>query len=153
VVCATGNLALRAEDFAALRNGAYLASVTSSDDELELAPLSGLYRRTQVAPHVTRYDITGHYFYLLADGNAVNFVHGASAGAFIYLVQAEILAAIGLATTPDHEPGFHDVPQQARRFIAETWLERCARTGQPEAQPSGSGSSTIPRISWLLPYS
>jgi hypothetical protein len=33
--------------------------------------------------------------------------------------------------TADHEPGIHDVPQQARRFIAETWLECFAQEGQP----------------------
>jgi adenosylhomocysteinase len=43
VVCATGNLALRADDFARVANGAYIASVTSSDDELELDALDPLY--------------------------------------------------------------------------------------------------------------
>jgi hypothetical protein len=46
VICATGNLALRADDFARLANGAYVASVTSADDELELAGLDVLYERS-----------------------------------------------------------------------------------------------------------
>jgi adenosylhomocysteinase len=62
VMCATGHLALRGDDFASLVNGAYVASVTSSEDELELDALNGVYQQTPVAEHITRYDITGHYF-------------------------------------------------------------------------------------------
>jgi adenosylhomocysteinase len=39
VICATGNLALRRPDFSLLDNGAYVATVTSSDDELEIGDL------------------------------------------------------------------------------------------------------------------
>ncbi|MFI6883948.1 adenosylhomocysteinase [Streptosporangium canum] len=122
VVCATGNMALREEDFGRVANGAYIASVTSSDDELELGALDGLYDRTQVEPHVARYSRTGHYFYILADGNAVNFLHGASVGAFIFLVQAEIIAALSLLTSGDHDTGMHEVPADIRQSIAATWL-------------------------------
>ncbi|MET8074345.1 adenosylhomocysteinase, partial [Streptomyces sp. NPDC005271] len=93
VLCATGNLALQQSDFAALRNGAYLGSVTSSEDELELGSLHSFYQRTSISAELTRYEITGHYFFVLADGGAVNFVHGAAVGSYIHLVQAEILAA------------------------------------------------------------
>lgn len=122
IVCATGNLALKEDDFAAVANGAYIASVTSSDDELELAALGGLYARTPAGEHITRYARTGHYFYVLADGNAVNFLHGASVGAFIFLVQAEILAALASLATADHEPGLHELDATDRTFIAATWL-------------------------------
>jgi adenosylhomocysteinase len=131
IVCATGNLALREEDFALIANGAYIASVTSSDDELELAALDSLYERTPAGEHVTRYARTGHYFYVLADGNAVNFLHGASVGAFIFLVQAEILAALSrlasagtAAGSPGAilEAGLHELEASDRSFIAATWL-------------------------------
>jgi adenosylhomocysteinase len=123
VVCATGNLSLRQEDFSAVSNGAYLASVTSSDDELELSALDGLYRRTRSGPHLTRYATTGHYFYVMADGNAVNFLHGASVGTFIHLVQAEILAAVSLLTQQEHDNAIHEVDASTRQFIATTWLD------------------------------
>jgi adenosylhomocysteinase len=122
IVCATGNLALKEDDFARVANGAYIASVTSSDDELELDTLDGLYQRTPSGPHVTRYARTGHYFYVLADGNAVNFLHGASVGAFIFLVQAEILAALGTLAAASHEPGLHELDSTERSLIAATWL-------------------------------
>jgi adenosylhomocysteinase len=123
VVCATGNLALRADDFARLANGAYLASVTSADDEVELAGLDGLYERTPAGDHITRYATTGHYFYVLNDGNAVNFLHGASVGTFIYLVQAEILAATAALAGGDPDPGLHECDDETRKFIAATWLQ------------------------------
>ncbi|HVB10521.1 MAG TPA: NAD(P)-dependent oxidoreductase [Bacillota bacterium] len=122
VVCATGNLALREDDFARLANGAYIVSVTSSDDELELAVLDEMYHREIVVPHITRYATTGHYFYVLNDGNAVNFLHGASVGAFIFLVQAEILAALSELARQPHETGLHEVSADIRRLIAATWL-------------------------------
>jgi adenosylhomocysteinase len=122
IVCATGNLALKEDDFAQVANGVYIASVTSSDDELELAALDGLYERTPSGEHITRYARTGHYFYVLADGNAVNFLHGASVGAFIFLVQAEILAALACLAAAGREPGMYELDATERSFIAAAWL-------------------------------
>lgn len=122
VLCATGAVSLRSEDFSALRNGAYVATVTSSEDELDLAGLPAVYQRTRDGEHVTRYQTTGHYFYLLNGGNAVNFLHGASVGPFIFLVQAEILAAIRMLTRGDLSGGMHEVSAADRAVIADTWL-------------------------------
>ncbi|MEW1996932.1 adenosylhomocysteinase [Streptomyces coelicoflavus] len=127
VLCATGNLALRHEDFAALRNGAYLGSVTSSEDELELGSLHDLYERTAAGAQLTRYEVTGHYFYVLADGGAVNFVHGAAVGAYIHLVQAEILAATAALSHTRFRPGLHEMPAADRDAIARTWLNHFER--------------------------
>jgi adenosylhomocysteinase len=122
VWCATGNLSLRAEDFRQLPNGAYVASVTSSEDELELDSLQDSYDRAVVAPHVTRYSVIGHYFYVLAGGNAVNFLHGASVGTFIFLIQAEIIAALRQLAEDVREGGIHEVSDPDRRDIASIWL-------------------------------
>ncbi|MEU8495285.1 adenosylhomocysteinase [Streptomyces sp. NPDC006656] len=127
VLCATGNLALRQGDFTALRNGAYLASVTSSEDELELGSLHGLYQRTPVGEHLTRYEITGHYFYVLADGGAVNFVHGAAVGTYIHLVQAEILAATAALSQDRFQDGIHEMPAPDRQAIARVWFDHFDR--------------------------
>lgn len=122
VLCATGAVSLRGEDFPHLRNGAYAATVTSSEDELDLDGLPDVYTRTPDGDHVTRYQTTGHYFYLLNGGNAVNFLHGASVGPFIFLVQAEILAGIRMLARGDLGPGMHDVDATDRATIAATWL-------------------------------
>jgi adenosylhomocysteinase len=122
VLCATGSLSLRGEDFSTLRNGAYVATVTSSEDELDLAALPAVYDRSRDSEHVTRYQTTGHYFYLLNGGNAVNFLHGASVGPLIFLVQAEILAAIRMLARGDLPAGMHEVSAVDRAVIADTWL-------------------------------
>ncbi|WP_407835851.1 adenosylhomocysteinase [Streptomyces sp. DSM 116496] len=127
VICATGNLALRKADFAALRNGAYLAAATSSDDELELSALNGLYRRRGTTNHLTRYERHGHSFHLLADGGAVNFVHRAVVGTFIHLVQGELLAAAASITKGGIEPGIHEVSTDDRQDIARIWLKHFLR--------------------------
>ncbi|NJP79619.1 adenosylhomocysteinase, partial [Streptomyces sp. AA8] len=48
VLCATGARSLKGEDFPHLRNGAYVATVTSKEDELELDALPDVYTRTMV---------------------------------------------------------------------------------------------------------
>ncbi|AGP57424.1 hypothetical protein M271_29910 [Streptomyces rapamycinicus NRRL 5491] len=58
----------------------------------------------------------------LNNGNAVNFLHGASVGPFIFLVQAEILAALRMLARGDLAPGMHEVPSEDRATIAATWL-------------------------------
>jgi adenosylhomocysteinase len=123
VLCATGAVSLRGEDFRHLRNGAYIATVTSSEDELDLGGLPDIYTRATVSDHLTRHQTTGHYFYLANGGNAVNFVHGASVGPFIHLVQAEILAGIRLLASGELEPGMHEISATDRAAIAATWLD------------------------------
>jgi adenosylhomocysteinase len=123
IFCASGNKALTADDFPAIPNGAYIASVTSADDELDLAGLSVAYEQHPAGEYVTRYSTTGHYFYVLNAGDAVNFLHGASVGPFIYLVQAEILAALSLLAASDIEAGLRECPDTIRQSIASTWLK------------------------------
>ena len=137
MLCATGAVSLRGEDFPHLRNGAYVATVTSSEDELELDGLPDVYTRTTIGDHVARYQTTGHYFYLANGGNAVNFLHGASVGPFIFLVQAEILAAIRMLARGDLDPGMHEVnasrPSRHRGDLARLLqpVDHSADHGQP----------------------
>jgi adenosylhomocysteinase len=49
-------------------------------------------------------------------------------GAFIFLVQAEILAATARLAAGDVEPGYYEVPEVDRRLIAETWLSHFNHT-------------------------
>lgn len=94
VYCATGNLSLKQADFSALDNGAFVATVTSSDDELEIGDLHRQYRFQQITDYVTRYSRHKHHFFLMNRGQAVNFIHGAAVGPFIHLIQAELLASV-----------------------------------------------------------
>ncbi|MGH3693710.1 MAG: adenosylhomocysteinase [Pseudonocardiaceae bacterium] len=123
ILCATGNISLKGEDFTRVCNGAYIATVTSSDDELDLVGLRSYYHEQRLDDCCTRYSTAGHYFYLLNKGNAVNFVHGAAVGSFIQLVQAEILVCVSKLLAVHHRPGFHTVDAIDRSAIAATWLE------------------------------
>lgn len=58
-------------------------------------------QRSRDTDHVTRYQTTGHYF---------------------FLVQAEILAALHTLTRGNLAPGMHDVPAADRAVIADAWL-------------------------------
>ncbi|MFJ6760768.1 NAD(P)-binding domain-containing protein [Streptomyces sp. NPDC091273] len=128
VMCATGSLALRGDDFPRLRSGAYVATVTSSEDQLDLNRLPPCYVTSEAGEHVTRYaSDSGHVFFLLNDGNAVNFLHGASVGPFIYLVQAELIAAVRILARGDLGPGIHEIPDSDRRDIASIWLDHYNR--------------------------
>lgn len=82
--------------------------MTSSDDELELSSLDGLYHRTASSDHITRFEAPGRYFYVLPDGNAINFLHGAAVGTYIHLIQAEIITATA-ALTQGQPPGLHEL--------------------------------------------
>ena len=123
VLCATGNHALGFDDFAKLANGAHIATVTSSEDELDLTGLTDFYTEVPVVEHVTRYETIGHYFYLHNGGNAVNFIHGAVVGPFIHLVQAEILAAAARLARGDLAAGHHEMTTADRQKIASIWLD------------------------------
>jgi adenosylhomocysteinase len=135
VMCATGNLALRHQDFEHVRPGAYVASVTSSDDELELRPLKEQYERNRVARDIVRYRqrlesrASGHYFFILNNGEAVNFLHGAVVGPAIYLVQAEVLMAAArlLQRSYTETSNIVQLADADRATIARIWLKHFDR--------------------------
>ena len=105
-----------------MKNGCYIFSVTSSDDELELE-FTGEYEKQEVRKHIFKYSNENmNYFFLANDGNAVNFIYNAVMGDFIHLVRAEMILAInGL---PGYAPGkISTVPTDIRENIAESWLK------------------------------
>jgi adenosylhomocysteinase len=125
VFSATGNRALSAVELALVRNGAFIVSATSRDDEFGfgLDVVKTLFRHENVAPQITRYQRDGRHFHLVNEGNAVNFLHGSEVGPSIHLVQAEILSALARLTSQPHAPGLYEVSPAKRTEIARRWLE------------------------------
>ncbi|WP_088346335.1 MULTISPECIES: NAD(P)-dependent oxidoreductase [Rhodomicrobium] len=123
VFCATGNKALQLQQFAQLDRGAYVATVTSGDDELEMRDLHQHYDPAQVSPHITCYSRGDHYFYLMNGGHAVNFVHGSALGPFICLIQAELLASVARLSHGVSSLGITENDSSLRAQIAHIWLE------------------------------
>lgn len=140
VFSATGNLALDIPEFLKLPSGCYIATATSSDDEIVTKSLKEFFKRRRISDFVSKYEprhrttsaasgMKDKHFYLLNHGQAVNFLHGAVVGPFIYLIQAEIVAAVGILSgapvTPMIEPSneLNELASEHRTWIADQWLE------------------------------
>lgn len=122
VFCATGNQALKEEHFDRLDSGAYVVTVTSSEDEIELAKVRKRFQIKYIDDFVARYSTRKRHFYVLNRGQAVNFIHGAAVGPFIYLVHAEILASISRLCEGDVRAGIQENDSALRQRIANKWL-------------------------------
>ncbi|HDT5890977.1 TPA: adenosylhomocysteinase [Aeromonas hydrophila subsp. hydrophila] len=123
VICSTGNGALDLADLQQLRPGTMVASVTSADDEFAFCLAQLPWPSEEVCPHVlalTRPD--GSTIFLLNRGEAVNFVHGAVIGEYVYLVLAEIIEGVRQLALQPLAPGLFDLPQSTMRTIARHWL-------------------------------
>lgn len=127
VICATGNKALDLRGFALLEDGCVVASVTSADDELDLAALKAGYRRSEFSKDLIGYEeMRGseavRSFSLVADGNAANFLHGAVIGPAIQLIEGEKLAAIRDLIDGRAVAGrINEVADDTRDLVAEIW--------------------------------
>jgi adenosylhomocysteinase len=131
LICvANGDKAITGKQFASLKKGAYVASVTSHDDAFDRSwldsPESG-YKKTQHpnSEYVTLYNNpeTGHYFHLIADGNPINLVHKITVGERILLGHAESLVAIHRLLTNQAQIGECNIDDETRNLIRDTWIE------------------------------
>jgi S-adenosylhomocysteine hydrolase/8-oxo-dGTP pyrophosphatase MutT (NUDIX family) len=120
--CATGNQALNIHDIRRLRPGCFVVSVTSSDDEMDLTYLKGEYSHENISEFIVRYTSFNNYFYLVNNGNAVNFIHRAVLGDFIHLVRAEMIAALKVMIEDHPEPGIFSLSDETRKRISMIWL-------------------------------
>ncbi|WFU04584.1 NAD(P)-dependent oxidoreductase (plasmid) [Rhizobium sp. CB3171] len=129
VVCATGNKSLDLRGFGMLQSGCVVASVTSADDEFDLGSLSRGYRRIEIEKNYIRYEEnreSGRHFFLIADGNAANFIHGAVIGPAIQLIEGEKLYAIKKlieGEVPLAEESLAELDKKSRGEVAEIWIE------------------------------
>jgi adenosylhomocysteinase len=127
VFSATGNRALGLKHLPLLREGAFLAGATSRDDEFDLGGLgsrSNGYVRDEVVPGVSRLsNEAGKSFFLLGNGNAVNFLHTSAMGSAIHLIKAEVTVATALLAGEQHAPGFYTVSAAHRASIAAAWVD------------------------------
>jgi adenosylhomocysteinase len=88
---ATGNLSLKEAEYKYLKNGSFLFSVTSSDDEIDISWLENKYSVESVSKYIKNMKKNGHYFFIANDGNAVNFIHGAVMALIILKKELQIL--------------------------------------------------------------
>jgi len=125
IFCATGSKSITAADFPKLKTGCFIASVTSSDDEFNLQKSSHGYREEEIDQFVTKMIGERNYFYLLNNGNAVNFiVPGDRAGNFIRLVQGELIACVGRLASGFARTGIHELSEKDHMHIASVFLSK-----------------------------
>ncbi|HET7637643.1 MAG TPA: NUDIX domain-containing protein, partial [Ktedonobacteraceae bacterium] len=127
--CATGTKALDLLKLRDLKRGAFLASVTSSDDEFDLTFVDSEYERQPLARHITRFSKRGHSFHLLNDGNAINFLYAAAVDAYINLVQGELIYSVSKLATAGYKDSreIHANATDDHEMIARRWLEYVMR--------------------------
>lgn len=95
----------------------------TSDDELDLSWLKRNYAKEFISKYIDKYDKNGHYFYLLNNGNAINFIHGAVIGDFILLVQKEMIDTIIYMDKHRLKNGVQDGFHSVRKRVADSWLK------------------------------
>ncbi len=129
VVCATGRQALTLPGFGMLNSGCVVASVTSSDDELDLDCLSAGYNKSKISNSLYKYEENregGRHFLLIADGNAANFLHGAVIGPAIQLIEGEKLMAVKWLMNgrcKASTDSINELKVKERRQVAKIWNE------------------------------
>lgn len=116
-----------------LRAGTFVASVTSADDEINVASLEAAgYRKRSVAynPDVSEWVTAGtasgqHAFFLMLDGNAVNFKHEGVIGPAIRLLQGEVAMCMTklIRGEVDVLPQVQELTKADRTTVADIWLD------------------------------
>jgi adenosylhomocysteinase len=117
-----------------LERGTFVASVTSSDDEMDIESIStGGYSPTALSnnPDVERWEQadpnepTPHFFYMMMKGNAVNFKHEGVVGPAIQLLQGEVIACVNkiLGSVSQPSADVQELNRNDREIVANAWLD------------------------------
>jgi adenosylhomocysteinase len=123
IFCSTGNFSLKDDEFKYLKNGSFLISVTSSDDEIDDTWLRKKYTIEYIAEYIQKFELNGHYFYLINKGNAVNFIHEAVVDNFILLIQKEIIDSIIYMSCSQLENKIYYGFERYQKRISDLWLK------------------------------
>jgi adenosylhomocysteinase len=130
IVSATSNKGIAPEEYVNMRDGAFIATVTSPDDELDLDHLidNQILIKTNETPLVTTFHVnnTEKEIHLIAEGNSANTLIRAGIGSpSLFLIEAEYLVSILLLITSLEtlKPNLQEVSSDIRSKITSLWLE------------------------------
>lgn len=130
-----GKRPINSQTIGMLRSGTFIASVTSQDDEIDMASLvspAGLYTPIKLRYNDEIQKLIGpvkdgqhHSVFLMAEGNAINFRHGGVIGPAIQLLQGEILACVNyiLSSESRKKRSIQELPDSERARVARAWLD------------------------------
>lgn len=119
----TGNKSLSLLDFKKIKSECYIFSITSSDDEFYLEKNFKGFKKEKFSPAGITLINGNSKIHLVNHGNAVNFLHGAVVGNFIFLVQAEIIYCINELISKKYNNDFLELNYKKKEEIASTWLK------------------------------
>lgn len=124
IFSATGNISISQDELLGIRPGCHIASVTSSDDEFGLDQVNPQFSVNFENDFVTKYENENTYWYLINNGNAVNFIDRDSdrVSNFIRLVQAEILCALQKLSDERLPYGIQEIGQEDKKRIAQIFI-------------------------------
>lgn len=123
IFCSSGNHSLTKNELNGIKPGCFIVSVTSSEDELDLSGAKSNYKIEKINKYTEIYKGKTNYFYLINKGNAVNFLHGAVVGNFIYLVQAEILMLTQKLLQAKNTGLIQNSNNKTKDKIAKEWIK------------------------------
>jgi len=123
---ATGRKSLGVEDFLSVKRDAFIASVTSADDEFDFGNLNDIMEMQERDSFVCTFYDGGRLFHVINKGNAVNFTwHFQSVGSYIFLVACELAASVmklvHLSTDLERDKVIV-LSTNEQREIASNWL-------------------------------
>lgn len=123
IFSATGNMALKGDDFLKLKDGCILVSVTSSDDEIDIGFLEKNFHKESINSYADEYSHNWKKIIVINQWNSVNFAIQTWVWAFIRLLQAEILHALRMLVTWQwKEKVSREIPNSEKEYIAAYWL-------------------------------
>lgn len=128
VFCATGQKSIVNDDIYVLKENCVIFTSTSSDDELSVSERISDYEKIEtISEHIQSLTTKkGNRYHLCNSGNAVNFLHGASVGTFIFLVQSEIMYTISVLMEMHKKKSLHKVlenSEEVQKLLAREWLD------------------------------
>lgn len=131
IVGASGNCSLALDDFENLKDNCFVASVTSGDDEFEMDKIKSEYRCRDNKNSLSIYYCKNKTFFMMNDGNAVNFTYSNVLGPYIYLVACEILFCVNklLEGNVINTEKINSLNTLERRKVADVWV-RCFGNGK-----------------------
>lgn len=84
--------------------------------------LEKAYEQQPINKFITKYHSHNKYFYLINEGNAINFINNGVVGSYITLVQAETILCIHDLLTKKQTNKMHELNEKERKNVAKQWL-------------------------------
>lgn len=121
IVGVSGECSISSADFELLRPGAFVASGSSKQVEIDLRALNERAHLIEDDGIVKEYELDGKPIILLNDGMPVNFLEQSVLGRVLDLVYTELYMCIRQLAVEEIEPGLARLPIGLQREIADVW--------------------------------